>query len=232
MVRVYLTMTRMQQRYSYKDYFYTASFYAGTLVPLLRKDIVILKKDTLVLYIKNMVCFRCKMVVTDELIKLGFHPIKVELGIAHLEETLTKGQHDLVSMALQKTGLELLDNKKSILIQKIKNIIIDTVHYSEEPLVHNLSVFLSDKLDHNYTYMSNLFSERLGTTIEKFYICHKIERVKELLIYDELTLTEIALKLHYSSTAHLSNQFKKITGLTPSRFKRQNDRKRHLLETI
>ena len=179
-----------------------------------------------------MVCFRCQMVVKDELIKLGFHPVKVELGIAHIEETLSEAQHRLLCSALQRVGLELLDNKKSILIQRIKNIIIEVVHYSDEPLVHNLSVYLSDRLDHNYIYMSNLFSERLGITIEKFYICHKIERAKELLIYDELTLTEIAFKLHYSSSAHLSNQFKKVTGLTPSRFKQQNDKKRSLLENI
>lgn len=125
-----------------------------------------------------------------------------------------------------------MDDKKSVLIQRIKNIIIELVHYTEEPLVVNFSVFLSEKLQHDYTYMANLFSEVQGTTIEKFIIAHKIERVKELLVYNELNLTEIAYQMHYSSVAHLSAQFKKVTGLTPSHFKKLKGIRRNMLEDM
>ena len=129
-------------------------------------------------------------------------------------------------------GLELMDDRKSVLIQRIKNVIVEMVHYSEEPLVVNFSVYLSEKLNHDYTYMANLFSEVQGTTIEKFIISHKIERVKELLVYNELNLTEIAYLMHYSSVAHLSAQFKKVTGLTPSYFKQMKDKRRNMLEDM
>ena len=132
---------------------------------------------------------------------------------------ISEVQHDQFKEALLKSGLELLDDKKSVLIQKIKNVIVELIHYSEEPLAINFSDHLSQKLNHNYTYLANLFSEVQGTTIEKFIIAHKIERVKELLVYNELNLTEIAYLMHYSSVAHLSAQFKKVTGLTPSHFK-------------
>ena len=122
-----------------------------------------------------------------------------------------------------------MDDKKSILVEKIKTIIIELVHYTDEQIKINLSDYLSEKLNHNYTYLSNLFSEVKGTTIEKFYLAHKIEKVKELLVYDELNLTEIAWKLHYSSVAHLSNQFKKMTGLTPSHFKNLKHKRRSAL---
>ena len=125
-----------------------------------------------------------------------------------------------------------MDNKKSVLIEKIKNVIIDLVHYSEEPLAINFSEFLSQQLKHDYTYLANLFSEVQGTTIEKFYIAHKIERVKELLVYNELNLTEIAYQMHYSSVAHLSTQFKKVTGLTPSHFKQLREKRRSMLEDV
>ena len=131
-----------------------------------------------------------------------------------------------------KSGLELMDDKKSMLIQKIKNVIIELVHYSEEPVTKKFSEFLSQKLNHDYTYLANLFSEAQGTTIEKFFINHKIERIKELLVYDELTLSEIAFQLAYSSVAHLSAQFKKVTGLTPSHFKKLGGKSRKPIDSI
>ena len=179
-----------------------------------------------------MVCIRCKMVVKAELEKLGLHYIVVELGEAEIMEDISVEQHDQFKVALLKSGLELLDDKKSVLIQKIKNVIIELIHYSEEPLAINYSDHLSQKLNHNYTYLANLFSEVQGTTIEKFIIAHKIERVKELLVYNELNLTEIAYLMHYSSVAHLSAQFKKITGLTPSHFKQLREKRLTMLENL
>jgi YesN/AraC family two-component response regulator len=172
------------------------------------------------------------MVVKAELEKLGLHYIVVELGEAEIMETISEEQHDQFKEALLKSGLELLDNKKSVLIQKIKNVIVELIHYSEEPLVINFSDHLSQKLNHNYTYLANLFSEVQGTTIEKFIIAHKIERVKELLVYNELNLTEIAYLMHYSSVGHLSAQFKKVTGLTPSHFKQLREKRLTMLENL
>ena len=179
-----------------------------------------------------MVCIRCKMVVKAELEKLGLHYIVVELGEAEIMESISEEQHDQFKEALLKSGLELLDDKKSVLIQRIKNVIIELIHYSEEPLAINFSDHLSQKLNHNYTYLANLFSEVQGTTIEQFIIAHKIERVKELLVYNELNLTEIAYLMHYSSVAHLSAQFKKVTGLTPSHFKQLREKRRDMLENL
>ena len=159
------------------------------------------------------------MAVKYELEKLGLHHTRVELGETEIMEDLSDELRDNLSTSLKKIGLELLDDKKNIMVERIKTIIIELVHYNDEQIKTNLSDYLSEKLNHNYTYLSNLFSEVKGTTIEKFYLSNKIERVKELLVYDELNLTEIAWKLHYSSVAHLSNQFKKMTGLTPSHFK-------------
>jgi AraC-like DNA-binding protein len=159
------------------------------------------------------------MAVKSELEKLGLHYTSVDLGEAEIKENLSSERRKDLSIALQKTGLELMDDKKSIIVERIKAIIIELVHYREEPIKVKLSHFLSEKLNRNYTYLANLFSEVKGTTIEKFYLAHKIEKIKELLVYDELNLTEIAHKLHYSSVAYLSNQFKRITGLTPSHFK-------------
>jgi AraC-like DNA-binding protein len=159
------------------------------------------------------------MVVQSELKNLGLHYILVNLGEAEIMENITTEQMNLLSTALKKTGLELMDDKRSILVERIKTTIIELVHYTDDQLKINLSNYLSEKLNHDYTYLANLFSEVKGTTIEQFYLTHKIEKVKELLVYDELTLSEIAFKMHYSSSAHLSNQFKKITGLTPSHFK-------------
>ena len=172
------------------------------------------------------------MVVKDELAKLGLHFVTVDLGEAEVLEDFSNGQLEQFKTALLKSGLELMDNKKSVLIEKIKNVIIDLVHYSEEPLAINFSEFLSQQLKHDYTYLANLFSEVQGTTIEKFYIAHKIERVKELLVYNELNLTEIAYQMHYSSVAHLSTQFKKVTGLTPSHFKQLREKRRSMLEDV
>jgi YesN/AraC family two-component response regulator len=166
------------------------------------------------------------MVVRSELEKLGLHHTRVELGEAEIMEDITKVQFQQLNAALNKSGLELMDDNKTILVEKIKTIIIEIIHYNEEQIKVNLSDYLSGKLNHNYTYLSNLFSEVKGTTIEKYYLSHKIEMVKELLVYEELNLTEIAYKLHYSSVAHLSNQFKKMTGLTPSHFKNLKDKRR------
>jgi AraC-like DNA-binding protein len=172
------------------------------------------------------------MVVKEELTKLGIRFATVELGEAELMEDISAEQHAQIKTALLKSGLELMDDKKSILIQRIKNVIIELVHFSEEPLTVNFSEFLSQKLSYDYTYLANLFSEVQGTTIEKFLIAHKIERVKELLVYNELNLTEIAYRMHYSSVAHLSAQFKKVTGLTPSHFKQLKEKRRSMLDEI
>ncbi len=179
-----------------------------------------------------MVCIRCKMVVKNELTKLGLKHFSVELGEVEMLEDISTVQHQRFRAALLKFGLELMDDKKSVLIQKIKTVIIELVHYSEEPLTINLSEYLSEKLHYDYTYLANLFSEVQGTTIEKFFISHKIERVKELLVYNELTLSQIAYKTHYSSVAHLCTQFKKVTGLTPSHFKSLKDKRRSMLEDL
>jgi YesN/AraC family two-component response regulator len=179
-----------------------------------------------------MVCNRCKMVVKSELEKFGLHYVIVDLGEADILEEISTEQFRKLNKALKKAGLELMDDDKSILVERIKTIIIELVHYNDKQLKINLSDYLSEKLNHNYTYLSNLFSELKGITIEKFYLSHKIERVKELLVYDELNLTEIAYKLHYSSVAHLSNQFKKMTGLTPSHFKNLKNKKRSVLGNV
>ncbi len=172
------------------------------------------------------------MVVKSELDKLGLHYTIVELGEADIREDISPEQLNRLSIGLKKSGLELMDDKKSILVEKIKGVIVELVHYTDEPIKVNLSDYLSEKLNHNYTYLANLFSEVKGTTIEQFYLAHKIEKVKELLVYDELNLTEIAYKLHYSSVAHLSNQFKKMTGLTPSHFKDLKNKRRSTLENV
>ena len=179
-----------------------------------------------------MVCIRCILVVKDSLTNLGLHPTNVVLGEAEISETPSPEQLSQVRLSLLKVGLELMNDKRSVLIGKIKNAITELVHYSEEPLTINLSVFLSQQLNHDYTYLANLFSEVQGITIEKFIISHKIERVKEFLVYDELTLTEIAYLMHYSSVAHLSSQFKKVTGLTPTHFKQLKEKRRSMLEDL
>ena len=179
-----------------------------------------------------MVSLRCKMVVKEELKKLGLHFIIVDMGVADIMEDITEGQREQIRTALLKSGLELMDDKKAVLIEKIKNVIVEMVHYNDELPKTNFSDYISEKLNYDYTYLANLFSEVQGTTIEKFIILHKIERVKELIIYDELSLTEIAWNMHYSSVAHLSNQFKKMTGLTPSHFKKLKNKRRKAIEDI
>jgi len=172
------------------------------------------------------------MLVKEELKKLGLHFILVEMGVAEIMENITDTQRQQIKDALQLSGLELMDDKRAVLIEKIKAVIIEMIHYTDEVPKVNFSDFLSEKLNYDYTYLANLFSEVQGTTIEKFIISHKIERVKELIIYDELSLTEIAWKMHYSSVAHLSNQFKKNTGLTPSHFKNLKNKRRSPIEQI
>jgi len=172
------------------------------------------------------------MAVRDELKKLGLHFIVVDLGIVEIMENISIEKRQLLKQGLLISGLELMDDKKAILIEKIKNIIIEMIHHSEEVIKVNFSDYLSEKLDHNYTYLANLFSEVQGTTIEQFIISHKIERIKELMIYGELNITEIAWKMNYSSVAHLSSQFKKVTGLSPSHFKQLKDKRRNPIEDI
>jgi len=179
-----------------------------------------------------MVSIRCIMAVKAELKNLGLHFIVVDLGEVEIMEDLSNNQLEQLRTALLNCGLELMDDKKAILIEKIKNVITDMIHHSDEALKMNYSDYIAEKLDYDYTYLSNLFSEVKGITIQQFIIVHKIERVKELLIYDELNLTEISYKLHYSSVAHLSNQFKKVTGLSPSHYKQLKDKKRKPLEEI
>jgi len=179
-----------------------------------------------------MVSLRCKMVVKEELKKLGLHYVIVELGMIEMLEDITLNQRSQLKERLLKSGLELLDDKKSILIEKIKNVIIEMIHHSDELPRVNYSDHISNILGYDYTYLANTFSEVKGITIQQFIIIHKIERVKEFLIYDELNLTEISYKMHYSSVAHLSNQFKKITGLTPTFYKQLKDKRKANLEDL
>jgi len=179
-----------------------------------------------------MVCIRCQMVVKSELEKLGLKYRNVKIGEADIYGSLVPEQLNQLDVGLRRSGLEIMEDKKSILVEKTKAAIIELVHYTEGQIKVNLSDYLSDKLDYDYTYLANLFSEVKGITIEKFYLTHKIEKVKELIVYDELNLTEIAYMLHYSSVAHLSNQFNKYTGLTPSHFKKLKKKRRSTLENV
>lgn len=179
-----------------------------------------------------MVSQRCKMMVKEELKKLGLRYVVVDLGLVEILEDITKQQREQLKTNLQKSGLELLDDKKSILIEKIKNVITEMIHHSDDLPILNYSDFISKKLNYDYTYLSNIFSEVKGITIQQFIIINKIERVKELLLYDELNLTQISYKLHYSSVAHLSNQFKKVTGLSPSFFKQLKQKRNSNLENM
>ncbi|MBR9976144.1 MAG: helix-turn-helix transcriptional regulator [Bacteroidetes bacterium] len=182
------------------------------------------------LFIKYMVSIRCKMVVKAALDALGLQYGAIELGEVAVKGSITSDQRERLRAALLHAGLELMDDKKAILIERIKNTIVEMVHYSDEmPKVKN-SLFIAERLEHDYTYLANLFSETTGTTIEQFVISHKIERAKELLLYDELNLTEISYRLNYSSVAHLSAQFKKVTGLTPTFFKKLKRKRRVVLE--
>ena len=171
-----------------------------------------------------MVSNRCKMAVREELKKLGLHFIMVALGEVEIMESLSMAEREQVRIALLNAGFELIDDKRSVLIERIKSAIIEMVHFSDEVVKINISSYLSEKLDYDYTYLATLFSEVQGSTIEQFLISHKVERIKELITYDELSITEIAWKMNYSSVGHLSHQFKKVTGLSPSYFKKLNDR--------
>jgi len=184
------------------------------------------------IHIKNMVCARCKMVVKSELEKLGLHPLSVELGEVEIRETkIDNIKHELLQR-LRSLGFDLIDDKKRRLVEKIKNLIIPLVQREHSDIHTTLSTYLSDKLNRDYSALSNLFSESEGTTIEKYFINLKIEKVKELLIYDELSLKEIAFRLNYSSPAHLSNQFKGVTGFSPSYFRQLKDKKRRQIEDL
>ena len=184
------------------------------------------------LYIKYMVSIRCKMVVKDALEKLGLHYVILDLGTVEVMKDLTEVEREKLRKMLLLSGLELMDDKKAMLIEKIKNTIIEMVHYTDELPKVNYSEYISEKLGLEYTHISKIFSEVKGITIEQFIIAHKIERVKELLLYDELNLTQISYIMNYSSVAHLSKQFKKVTGLTPSFFKQLKDKKRIALENV
>lgn len=184
------------------------------------------------IFIKNMVCDRCIMVVQNELEKLGLDAKNIKLGEVILSKEITSLEKENLSKTLEPLGFEVIDDKKGRIIEKIKNIIIDLVHHQDSDVKTNLSDVLSDKLHHDYNYLSNLFSEVEGTTIEKYFIAQKVEKVKELLVYDELLLSEIANRLNYSSVAYLSNQFKKVAGLTPSHFKQIKEDKRKPLDKV
>jgi AraC-like DNA-binding protein len=179
-----------------------------------------------------MVSLRCKLVVKETLRQLGLEYVVIELGMVDFFEDITPLQRESLKVALAKSGLELMDNPKAILIERIKNVIIEMVHYSDELPKVNYSDYISEKLQYDYNYLSNLFSEVKGITIQQFIILNKIERVKELLLYGELNLSEISYKMHYSSVAHLSNQFKKVTGLSPSYFKQLKQKRKGNLEDM
>lgn len=184
------------------------------------------------IYIKYMVSLRCKLLVLEELKKLGLQSTYIELGVVDLAAPIPEEVRLKLQANLLRSGLELLDDHRAILIERIKNVITELIHYSDELPTRNYSDYISEQLDYDYTYLSNIFSEVKGITIQQFIILNKIERVKELLLYDELNLTEISYKLHYSSVAHLSNQFKKVTGLTPTYFKKMKRARMSNLENI
>jgi AraC-like DNA-binding protein len=171
------------------------------------------------LFVKNMVCVRCESLVKSELTKMGFDYHSVKSGEVEIKDDLTEEDRQRLNMVLEKSGLGLLDDKKSVLVEKISNLIIDLIHYNNDRIKINLSDYLKEKLSYDTAYMARLFAEVKGTTIEHFFITQRIERAKEMLIYDNLSLTEIADQLHFSSTSHFCNQFKKATGLTPSYFR-------------
>ncbi len=184
------------------------------------------------LYVKYMVSLRCKMIVKQELIKLGIKYVSIELGIIDVYDEISTDDYAALKVGLSHYGLELLDDKKAILIEKIKSVIVEMIHYSEELPPLKYSEYIAKKLGYNYTYLANIFSEVKGITIQQYIIINKIEKVKEMILYNDLNLTEIARLLNYSSVAHLSHQFKKITGLTPSYFRKLRDQKRTSIEDL
>jgi AraC-like DNA-binding protein len=179
-----------------------------------------------------MVSLRCKMIVKQELENLGMQKFNIDLGVVEVLDNFTETHYNQLNANIKKYGLELIDDHKAILIERIKNVIINMIHYSDEVPKVNYSDFISEELGYDYTYLSNLFTEVRGLTIQQFIILHKIEKVKELILYDELTLSEISYQLHYSSVAHLSNQFKKVTGLTPTFFKKIGSKRRKNLHDV
>ncbi len=179
-----------------------------------------------------MISNHCKLTVKEELKKLGLHFVMLDLGEVDIMEDLSEEQLEQLKAALLNSGFELMDDKRAILIEKIKNTIIEMIHHTEATIKTNFSEFLSKKLKYDYTYMANLFSEVQGSTIEQFIISHKVERIKELIMYGELNMTEIAWNMNYSSVAHLSNQFKKVTGLSPTHFKKMKDKRRSPVEEV
>lgn len=191
------------------------------------------KMETKTLHVRNMVCNRCIRVVGDELKNLGIQPQSIELGQVELKEAMSGEQLEKVRRMLSDNGFELIDDKKSLIIERIKTLVIEMIHYQKEKAAHvNFSDFIAGELGHDYSYLSHLFSSVEGITLEKYIILQKIEKVKELLVYDELNLNEIAFQLGYSSVQHLSSQFKKVTGLTPSHFKSIRENKRKPLDSI
>jgi AraC-like DNA-binding protein len=184
------------------------------------------------IYIKNMVSNTCKLVVKDALNNLNLHYIFINLGEVEVMETLSKTERELLKVALQRMGLELMNDKKTILIEKVKDSIVEMILYTDDMIKVNFSDYLSQKLNYDYTYLSNLFSEVQGINIQNFVLLLKVERVKELITYDELTISEIAYKMNYSSVAHLSSQFKKVTGFSPTYFKHLRERRRNSIEAI
>ena len=184
------------------------------------------------IFVKHMVSLRCKLMVKQELVKLGIKYAVIDLGVAEILEDITDEQREHLKKSLHKSGLELLDDKKSILIERIKNLVVEMIHYSDELPKINFSDYISEKIGYDYTYLSNIFSEVKGITLQQYIIMHRIEKVKELLLYDELNLTEISYRLQYSSVAHLSNQFKKITGLTPTFYKQLKQKRIVNLENL
>jgi AraC-like DNA-binding protein len=199
--------------------------------PLIHK-LSILNPKIMKIYIKNMVSNTCKLVVKDALNKLNLHYIFINLGEVEVMENISKAQRDQLKESLQKMGLELMNDKKTILIERVKDSIVEMILYADNMIKVNFSEYLSEKLDYDYTYLSNLFSEVQGTNIQNFVLLLKVERVKELITYDELTISEIAYKMNYSSVAHLSNQFKKVTGFSPTYFKHLRERRRNAIEAI
>ena len=179
-----------------------------------------------------MACESCIVVVKNALEELNLNPVKVELGEIETKGDITDNQKKKLNSIIKKVGLELLEKKQGVLIEKIRKIMIDYIYSSEEKPKHKFSVLLSEELGHNYRYLANFFSEVEATTIEQFLISLKIERIKELIILEEFSLSQIADKMHYSSIAHLSNQFKKVTGLSPSHFKNLKEKRRITIQEL
>lgn len=184
------------------------------------------------IYIKNMACLSCKVVVKEALEELKIEPIKVELGEIETRKELTDAEKEKLNNKIRKVGLEILEGKQAAIIEKIRKVVVDYVYHTEEKIITNFSDYLSKKLNYNYTYLANLFSEVEVSTIEQYVIAMKVERIKELIMFEDMTLTEISYKLHYSSVAHLSAQFKKVTGLTPTHFKRLKNKRRIAIQNL